>query len=397
MTPASENQSDGENGLVLLGGGHAHLEVLRRFAARPLRTARVTLVSMFGQHHYSSLVPAFLQGRRSEHEFAFDLRAICRTAGATFVEGCAESIDCAQRRVVVAGDSARVLSYHVLSIDVGSIPAGLAIPGVREHAFTVRPMSKAVALGRRLDALIVTALAHRASTTDGTESGDLPVCIIGAGAGGVEITLAVARRLRDAGLRGPISLIDHAAAPLAGYAPPIQRRVARLLTARGISLRLGQSVRAVEATAVQLDDGSRCAAALTIWTTGAAAPPLLATSALATDEQGFLLVDETLRAVGDAHVFGAGDCIALRDHPRLPRAGVFAVRQGPILAHNLRATLDGGRPRPFAPQRHFLAILDTGDGRALLRWREYSCHARWALALKHLIDVRFVRRYQRLE
>lgn len=382
--------------LVLVGGGHAHLEVLRRFAERPLPHADVTLVSTFAFHHYSSLVPGYLQRRHEEREFSFDLRAICRAVGATFVHGSVESIETAQQRVIVRGDARRSLHYDELSLDIGSVPAGEDTPGVREFAATVRPMTNAISLRHRLDALIDRAALQTAETTFGRDARSLPVVVVGAGAGGVEITLAVARRLREAGLRGPVTLIDRGDAPLAGYAPGVRRRITSLLAQRGVELRLGRTVRTVEPLIVRLDDGTQCAASLTVWLTGAAAPALIRDAGLATDEDGFLAVDDTLRAEHDPHVWGAGDCVSLAGHPPLAKAGVYAVREGPVLAHNLRAAMSGAPLRRYVPQRHFLAILDTGDGCGLLYWRGFSMHTRAALVLKHHIDRRFVRRYQRL-
>ena len=382
--------------LVLVGGGHAHLEVLRQFAERPLLNADVTLVSTFAFHHYSSLVPGYLQRRHEEREFTFDLRAICRAARVTFVTGSAEAIETAQQRVIVRGDATHNLHYDELSLDIGSLPAGEDTAGVRDHAATVRPMTNAIALRHRLDALIALALERSADVGGACAPRNLPVVVVGAGAGGIEVTLAIARRLHEAGLRGPITLVDRGDEPLMDYAPGVQRGIKALLRARGIELRLGRTVRAVESLAVTFDDGTRCDAFLTVWLTGAAASPLMRDAGLATDDSGFLLVNDTLRAEHDAHVWGAGDCVSLSAHPQLAKAGVYAVREGPILAHNLRAVVDGGPLHRYVPQQQYLAILDTGDGCGLLRWRRFSVHTWAALSLKHVIDHRFVRRYQRL-
>lgn len=394
--------------LLLVGGGHAHLEVLRQLADRPLRDAHVTLVSAFAYHHYSSVVPGYLQGTHDERGFVFDLRGLCRAAAAEFVQGYAVAIDAPGRQVRLGPPPSRLastmaddprsvrtpepprdLTYDVLSIDVGSEPTALDTPGVRDHAATVRPMTRAIALKRRLDELIGAARAQRSA-----DAATVAVCVVGAGASGVEITLAVARRLREAGLDGRLALVDRGPSPLHDYSPRVQRRIARLLERRGVRLLLDRAVEAVEPSAVRLNDGTRLDAALTIWLTGPAAPRLFGTSTLATDDHGFLVVDDTLRSVSDPNVWGAGDCVTLTRHRWVAKAGVYAVREAPILAHNLRAVLDGGPLRPFAPQRHFLAILNTGDARALLRWRTFSVHAHWALGLKNWIDRRFVRKYQ---
>ncbi len=173
-----------------------------------------------------------------------------------------------------------------------------------------------------------------------------------------------------------------------------RRRIRRLLGARGISLRLGAPVSAVEPGAIVLADGI-LPSALTLWSTGAAPPPLLARSrGLPLDDRGFLAVDETLRATNGASIWAAGDCATLRDQPELPRAGVVAVRQAPVLTHNLRAELAGGRPRPFRPRRHHIALLNTADGRALLRYGGIVAHGRSFWWLKDRIDRRFIRSFR---
>jgi pyridine nucleotide-disulfide oxidoreductase family protein len=376
--------------LLLLGGGHAHLEVLRQLARRRLRAAEVMVVSPHPQHHYSSVVPGYLQGRNAEQEFTFDLPALCRAAGAEFLAGRAESIHPASRQVQLTGSAGRTLTYDILSIDAGSEAAGLDTPGAREFAATVRPMSLVIALRQRLDDLIGRAMESRSG-----EPRALAVCVVGAGAAGVEVALAISRRVVECGIPGSIALVDGEPVVLSDFAPAIQQRMRLLLERRGIDLRLGRRVERVDASGVDLAGGMRIEAALTIWLAGAAGPRMLRSApGLPVDAQGYLLVDETLRALNDSRIFGAGDCVTLASHRYIAKAGVYAVREGPILAHNLRAALEGGRLRRYVPQRQFLAILNTGDGRALLRWRGLAVHTRWALTLKHWIDRRFVRKYQ---
>jgi NADH dehydrogenase FAD-containing subunit len=174
-------------------------------------------------------------------------------------------------------------------------------------------------------------------------------------------------------------------------------RVRRLMERRGVRVRTGARVAAVDGAGVTLAGGARVPSLVTVWTAGAAAPPLVRASGLPADAGGYLRVDATLRAVDGRPVWGAGDCVALDGAPWVPKAGVYAVREAPVLAHNLRAALEGTAPRRYRPQRHYLVALDTADGRALLRRGgvPVAAHARWALRLKRAIDERFVARYRR--
>ena len=366
--------------LVLVGGGHAHLHVLADLAARPLRGAEVTLVSPSPWHHYSGMVPGFLQGVYGEGDLTIDLASLAARASARLVVAAAERIDVTGRGVEAGG--AR-LPFDVLSLDVGAAPAGLEVPGVREHAMTVRPMRQAVSLRARVDALATPA-----------RRGPVRVTVAGAGAGGIEVALAVHRRIRETGVRPEVSLVEAASDVLPDYAPSVRRRAAGILTRRGIAVALGSPVSRVEAGGVQLAGGTRVAADLVVWLAGAAGPVVLAGAGLPLDSRGFLLVDPALRAVDGGPVWAAGDCATLTDHRETPKAGVYAVRQGPVLARNLRAALGSGRPGAYIPQRTFLSLLNTADGKALLRWHGVVSHSRFAWWLKDRIDRRFVSGYR---
>lgn len=380
--------------LVLVGGGHAHLEVLRQAAARRFAGAELLLISPYAHHHYSSMVPGFLQGTYAERDLAFDLPALCRAAGARFHEAHAERVDPAGRWVEV--DGAR-LECDLVSADVGSAPAGIYdVPGVQEHAFTVRPMSRAVALERYLGE---AAIASARLSTD--RSGrTTTVCVVGGGAAGVEVSLAVWRRLIEDGCEAAVTLVDRSAELLPDHAPALRQTVARLFASRGICTRTGSAVTRVTADSVVLETGDAVPSALTIWLTGAIPTTLTADSALPKDKQGFWLVDETLRSIAGGSVWGGGDCIAIRGYPLVSKAGVYAVRQGPVLAANLRTAAESVPSRSsvryarYVPQRQFLAILNTADDRALLNWRGYTTHARWAWWLKDAIDRRFMAKYR---
>ncbi len=363
-----------------MGGGHAHVHVLAALAARPLPGVEVTLVSPSPHHHYSGMEPGCHQGVYEETELTLDLAWLAGRAGARLVEAMAGRIDVTGRAVDAGGTR---LPFDALSLDVGADPAGLDVPGARAHAVTIRPMRQAVSLRARIDAL-------------GTAVRGNPVRVVvaGAGAGGVEVALALHRRIRAVGASPEVALVEAAPHVLPEYAVPVRRRAARILARRGIAATTGRAVARVEGDAVWLADGTRLPADLVVWIAGVGGPKLLAGSGLPFDPRGFLLVDAALRAVDGAPVWAAGDCATLADHPETPKAGVYAVRQGPVLARNLRAALGDGAPGAYVPQKTFLSLLNTADGKALLRWHGVVSHSRFAWWLKDRIDRRFVRRYR---
>jgi selenide,water dikinase len=220
------------------------------------------------------------------------------------------------------------------------------------------------------------------------------VTVVGAGAGGVEVALAVHRRIREAGPRPEVSLVEAASDVLPDYEAPVRRRAADVLARRGVAVALASEVSRVDENAIQLMNGTHAPADLVVWLAGTAGSALFKDTGLSLDARGFLLVDATLRAVDGPPIWAAGDCATLVGHPNTPKAGVYAVRQGPVLARNLRAALGEGRPATYVPQRTFLSLLNTADGKALLRWHGVVSHSRLAWWLKDRIDTRFVRRYR---
>ncbi|HTQ79711.1 MAG TPA: FAD-dependent oxidoreductase [Thermoanaerobaculia bacterium] len=364
--------------LLLVGAGHAHLEVLRRLALEPLGFS-LTVVSPAGRHHYSGMVPGYLQGTYTEEQIAVDLRPLVERTGGRFRDGLSVALDPARQVVTLA--SGEELGYDLVSFNVGSDSAGANAPEVAAHAERLKPLERVVALSERLRALA-------------GQEGERRVAVVGGGAAGVEVAFACARVLDAAGGRRRVSLLEAGQDLLAGYPRHFRTLAAKLLASRGIEVATGRRAIAVEPQAVLLEGGAEVPSDLTVWLTGAVAFPLFQSSGLALDERGFLLVDDSLRALTDPRIFAAGDCGTLAAYPETPKAGVYAVRQGPVLWASLRATLES-RPLPsYRPQAGFLSLLNTADGCALLDYKGQAVHSRWAFWLKDRIDRRFLARYQ---
>ena len=388
--------------LVLVGAGHAHLEVLRQAAKGRFRGAEILLISPEPAFHYSGMVPGYLQGFYAEPDLAIPLEPLARRAGARFVVAAADQVDVANRVVVVGGDR---FGFDLVSLDVGAAAGGIeGAPGAAAHARTLRPMTNAIALRERMDELLV-AMAHSGgpSRTSGSAQPrgrgavpvpELEICVVGGGAAGIEISLALHRRAAEHGARCTIHLVERNAALIESFATRSRVTARRVLQSRDVHVRTNAAVVKVDAGFVALAKGARLPASITVWTAGSAPPALLAASDIPRDAGGYLVVDRYLRATDGSPVWGAGDCTTQQDHPGIPKGGVYAVRAAPILAANLAAALHGARPREHRPRAEALWLLNTADGCAILDWRGLSVHSRWAWWLKDRIDRRFVRRYQ---
>jgi selenide,water dikinase len=350
--------------LVLVGGGHSHALVLRMLAMRPIEGLRITLVSPASHTPYSGMLPGLIAGHYSFQQAHIDLARLCQWAGVRFIAGEVTAMDPAARRLSLAGRPD--IEYDQVSIDIGSQPELDPVPGARAHAVPVKPVA---GLWQRWQDLLQRLDALPAGTRQ-------RIALVGGGAGSVELALAMAHRLAQHPVN--IELWCGAPAILQGYNLRARKAVMAALAGHGVAVALDARVERVESGRLQLADGRQAPFDELFWCTGAAAAPWVAASGLPVDERGFLEVTDALHSVADERVFGAGDIATQVNHPR-PKAGVYAVRQGPVLAHNLAASLLGKTLRQHRPQQRFLSLVSLGDrhgplGLALERFDRPQVH-----------------------
>lgn len=365
--------------LVLAGAGHAHALVLRDLLRQRMSGVEVVVVSPEPLAPYSGMVPGWLAGHYGFDEIVIDFPALVAAAGARWLQGEIHAVDPARRQIRLADCS--TLDYDLLSLNVGST----LNPPAAEHA-QILPLRPLANLRQNYEALI-ERWTHDAS--------DRPfvVTAVGGGAAGFEALLAVLVRLRalrpDRVVHG--GLVTRGTTLLPGLAPAARRAAQRALARAGVTVQLGSGwCRPVDTSS----DVVLCA-------TGAKAHDWQRDpsrrGALAVDGEGFVRIDSRLRSVSHQQVFASGDCASWSDHA-LPKAGVHAVRMGPVLARNLRAALvgpaDAGPLVVHRPQRHFLALLATGDGRAIASHGAFGAEGAWAWRWKDRIDRRFLNRFR---
>ena len=371
--------------LLLVGAGHSHLEILRRLILQPLRDVVLTVVSLGPLHHYSGMVPGYLQGTYREDEIAVRVPDLAARAAGHFLAGRAVALR-PDRKVVhvqIHPEETVEVPWDLVSFAVGSNTAGVAAPEIAGEAQRIKPLARVAALHARLRELA-------------RGGGTVPAVVVGGGATGVEVALAIAAALEHQGVAHRITVVEGGEEILSGYRSRFRKRARDILHQRGIVALSGARVTAVHSDSAETEDGTRIPSRLTVWLTGAVSWPLFRDSGLSLDDRGFLLTDDSLRSVDDPRIFAAGDCGTLASHPGTPKAGVYAVREGPVLWQSLKAAVEGGEPPRYTPQSGFLSILNTGDGRALLDYKGIVSHSRWAWRLKDRIDRRFMRKYQEL-
>ena len=425
--------------LVLVGGGHSHVIVLKRFGMKPMPGVRVTLICRDVETPYSGMLPGHIAGHYTHDDIHIDLGPLTRFANARFYHDEVIGLDPVERRVICRNRPP--VRYDVLSVDIGSAPRTHDVPGAESTGVPVKPIGNFVAQW--------SELVERVLGTDAP----LRIGVVGAGVGGVEMVLAMQHgfrtRLRKAGDdpdRVSFDLFTSGAEVLPRNPPRVAAAFARVLAERGVRVHLNSRIERASpgaATAAGVVRGAQCAAGSgaarpfdrqgtsriaaiagqaqdpgngpaceaglpavlhaadgavyeldeVLWVTQAGAQLWLTDSGLSTDEDGFVAVRPTLESISHPGIFAAGDCAAVLEHPR-EKAGVFAVRQGPPLAENLRRALRGIALKPFAPQRRYLSLISTGDRRAVAtRGGPIVLDGEWVWRWKDWIDRRFMRKF----
>ncbi len=380
MQPGNPIQQD----LVLIGGGHSHAIALKKLAMSPIPGVRLTLISNVVQTPYSGMLPGYVAGLYSFDQCHIDLHPLAQMVGAQFILDEAIALDLETNQVICAHHPP--IRFDRLSIDIGSTPATAVVPGADENAIAVKPIAKFL---QQWDKIVETVQQH----PDRSQR----LVIVGGGAGGVELALSVQARLQAIYRQAnyptrqlTVHLVHRGRNVVPERSAWVQNRLKQVLQQQGIQLHLGESVSQIYPDFVECESGLKIDCDRAFWVTQASAAPWIRQSGLATDERGFLQVNDFLQSVSHPQIFAAGDIATMVHHPR-PKAGVFAVRQGTPLVTNLRRSLLKQPLKPFHPQPEFLILIGTGDRRAIasrgsLGFGPYGLLWRW----KDHIDRKFM-------
>lgn len=390
--------------LVLIGGGHSHAIALRLLGLYPLSDVCLTLITDVLDTPYSGMLPGHIAGFYTFKECHINLLSLARFARVELIVDRAIALDL-QKKLILCPEHPPI-AFDWLSIDIGSTPA---IPSGAEYAIPAKPVPQFLAYWNQfLDSL----------QSDRKRDCPLRLGMVGGGAGGVELALTMqARLLQIFRAKGwspaqvEIHLFHRQLDLMTGYPASVGHRFRQLLIRRGIHLHLGETVRAISLPETELSRENKvnspakllhCVSGLTVscdhifWVTHATAPDWLKASGLATDDRGFILVNDTLQSVSHPDIFATGDIATTIDRPR-PKAGVFAVRQGKPLFESLRAIASGQAPQPFYPQKRYLALIGMGEAQAVAAWGRYSIGPLSLLWYwKDRIDRRFMEQFAKL-
>ncbi|MDJ0801096.1 MAG: selenide, water dikinase SelD [Calothrix sp. MO_167.B12] len=419
--------------LVLIGGGHSHAIVLKMLGMHPIPGVRLTLITDASDTPYSGMLPGHIAGFYSRDECHINLRSLANFAQAQLYIDRVVGLDLTNNKVIC--NNRPPVSFDVLSIDIGSTPATVSVPGALEYAIPAKPVPRLLTCWEQL--------THNV-TKNPQEA--VKIAIVGGGVGGVELALSMQANLRriisqgawrSGGVRewgsggADIHLFQRHPQLMPNNHQSVRRQIQTILQENHIQLHLGENVIQIEPqgksiaglqpsgngkiSSPTMKKGSfsytphltpypllqlECESGFTgeythiFWVTQASAPSWLQASGLKTDSQGFILVDDTLQSLSHPHIFAAGDIATMVNHPR-PKAGVFAVRQGKPLFTNLQRFLLGKSLQPYTPQKKYLSLIGTGDGKAIATRGIFTLPSHQLIwCWKDWIDRRFMERFR---
>jgi len=375
--------------LVLVGGGHSHAIALRMFAMNPLPGVRLTLITEASHTPYSGMLPGHVAGFYDFDECHIDLRRLAQFAQVQLYIDRAVGLDLENKKVLCANHPP--VAFDVLSINIGSTPAHIDVPGATEYTIPAKPVPQFLSQWNQL-------------VEDVTKNPQQPLClgIVGGGAGGVELALTMQRRLHQIlnvkthhSTPLQIHLFHRDAELLLGHSPWVRQRLLDILVSRGIQVHLQEPVSEVLPRKIRCESGLVVECDYTFWVTQASAPDWIRESGLKTDSNGFVLVNDTLRSLSHPDIFASGDIATMVNHPR-PKAGVFAVRQGKPLFENLQRVLLEKPLKPYKPQNLYLGLIGTGDRNAIASWARFGWQSPLLWRWKDHIDRKFMNRFSDL-
>ncbi|MCA1719211.1 MAG: FAD-dependent oxidoreductase [Actinobacteria bacterium] len=364
--------------IVLAGGGHAHLYSLARTGELIRRGFDVTLVDRSPYLYYSGMATGVISGAYAPVEHRIHIRRLVEAGGGRFVEGQIAEIRTEDREFVL--EDGQTVPYDVASVCLGSEVAWSGLVENGAGALRVKPVVNTLEIRRRLLALGKERLPR--------------ILVVGGGAAGCEVAANTLALLGQLGIEGELTIAQGGESLLPDAPGRAQREILGFLRERGAKVLTSTLLTRIGDGVAWTSDGHKIPCDLPVLAVGVSPPDIFRDSRLPTDDSGALQLDRHLRSIGDERLFGGGDCVSFRGKS-LPRLGVFAVRQGPVIFHNLRASLTGSPLHEYKPQKRYLYVLNLGDGTGLAVYGRFSWRGRLSWWLKHRIDERFVSEHSR--
>lgn len=363
--------------IVLLGGGHSHALLIRQWAMKPVAGVRLTLISRDVLTPYSGMLPGYVAGHYSHDDIHIDLTRLCSWADVRFIEATVTGLDLSAKQILIEGRPA--IGYDCVSIDTGSTP-DQSVPGSAEHTVPVKPI--------HLFQQHWLAFLDRMETLENTSH----VGVVGSGVGGFELVLAIHHAVSASNRNIQMHWVLRGKEPL--RAQPQRARDLALKACQERAIHVHQHFDVIQVTQAELvaADGRKLELDETFWVTAAAAPEWPGQAGLATDKRGFIATNQFLQSQSHPDVFASGDVGTQIETPSA-KAGVFAVRQAPVLFENLIRYVVGQPLKVYQPQKNFLSLMALGRREAVASRNGVVLSGKWLWAWKDRIDRTFMNKF----
>ena len=358
--------------LALIGGGHAHVEVLRQLALNPPFEADVALFNPSPSVWYSGMLPGVIAGHYSASDAKVNLWALCQQARVRFFETSVTGLNADSAILDAAHGERHRFDYASLDLGCVSRPISTA-PGA--YVVTVKPIESLLAAITEFDSVRASGLIVR---------------VVGGGAAALEVALALAYRWR--GVKNRRISIVTATRLLETFPRRVRALALRACRRDGVEVLENSPVDQIEPTRIRLTNGQKIDTQLTVLATGYAPATLLAKTDLARSTDGSVHVTPTLQSSNHPHVFAAGDCATVSGSS-VPKSGVYAVRQAPLLAANLFAKLNDKPLTAYQHNANALMLLSLGRKRAVASRNGITLGGDWVWRWKDKIDREWVQKY----
>lgn len=354
--------------LVLAGGGHGHINILKELIKKPLKGYEITLITDYKRQYYSGMLPGFIEGIYTEEEISFDVEELCRKAGVKYINEKIVKIDAHEKTVKT--NEAGKYDFDYISMNLGSYAKNLYKIG--ENATYVKPIFSIVEFMRKID-----------RDVENSCSSSKKMVIVGGGASGIELSMAFRERYRDMDIT-VVSKRDI----LYRFNERTRLKAKQTMKEKKIKLITNEALKEVLSSEI-ITSGEKHGYDYLIVSNGVSGTPIDFAGYEVTEEN-FLKVNSDLCA--NEYSIAMGDMISIREYPETPKAGVFAIRQAPILYKNLLRMLEGcSRREEYCPQKKYLQVLNCGGKKAILNYADYSLKGHLSWKLKDYIDRKYMK------
>lgn len=362
--------------LILIGGGHSHAIFLKLWSQFPLDNVKISLISNVTNTPYSGMLPGYIAGLYNYQDIHINLQKLCQLAKVNFILDEVVGLDLTNNQVLL--NKNLPISFDYLSINIGSTPFidYNSLQGELSRIIPVKPIP-----------IFLKSWYHLLENCQSQQP--INITLVGGGVGGVELAFNMLSRLQKLNYTCQINLIQRDKTLIPSHNKQVQKIVTNLLQKRQITTYLQENITTITSHAVICQSGLEIKSDYCFWVTQAKGSQWLQNSDLFTDKQGFISVNHHLQSLSHPYIFAGGD-IATIQGENYPKAGVFAVRQGKPLFTNIKRFILGEDLLEYIPQKQYLALIGTGDYKAILSRGDWGFYSPLLWRWKNWLDRTFM-------